>query len=87
VLKHFKFKLFFNVEPNPNIESMAHVGSNSCQGAFSSILESIIVGTKACSHSDINLQSNRSSKLEPLDFFKPLTKKKPKRFYEKNRVF
>jgi len=48
---------------------MAHVGSNSCQGAFSSILESIIVGTKACSHSDINLQSNRSSKLEPLDFF------------------
>jgi hypothetical protein len=25
--------------------------------------------------------------LEPLDFFKPLTKKKPKRFYEKNRVF
>jgi hypothetical protein len=23
VLKHFKFKLFFNVEPNPSIESMA----------------------------------------------------------------
>jgi hypothetical protein len=43
VSKHFKFKLFFNVEPNPSIKSMAHVGSNSTKEfliAFLKALES-----------------------------------------------
>ncbi len=87
VPKHFKFKLFFSVEPNPNIEPMAHVGSSSCQGASSSKLESIRVGTKACSHSNTNLENNKSFGMEPLNSFKPFAKKKPKRFYEKNCAF
>jgi hypothetical protein len=41
VLKHSKFKLFFNVEPNPSTKLMAHVGSSSCQNVFNNIPKSI----------------------------------------------
>ncbi len=87
VLKHFKFKLCFNVKPNPNIESMAHVGSNSYQGVFNSILENIRIRIEACPCSNTNLESSRSFGMESLDFLEPLAKKKPKRFYEKTCVF
>jgi hypothetical protein len=87
VLKHVKFKFFFSVEPNPSIKSMAHVGFNSFQKASSSTFESIKVETKAYSHSNTKLQNNISSKLEPLNFLKPLIKKKPNKFYEKICVF
>jgi hypothetical protein len=85
--KHFKFKLFFNVEPNPSIESMAHVGSSSCQGAFNNILESIKVKIEACLCSNTNPKSNGSFGMEPLDSLEPNFEKKPKRFYEKTHVF
>jgi hypothetical protein len=87
VLKHFKFKLFFNVEPNLSIESMTPVGSSSYQRASSSTFENIKVKTKACLHSNTNLEQIISSEMEPLDSFKPLAKKKPMRFYEKTHVF
>ncbi len=86
-LKHFKFKLFFNVELNHSIESMAHVGSNSYQGVFSSILESIIIIIKVCLCSSTNPKSSRSFGMESLNSLEPLVEKKPKRFYEKTRVF
>jgi hypothetical protein len=66
---------------------MAHVGFSSSQKAYSSTLEGIRIKTKACPCSNINPKSSRSSRMEPLDSLKPLAKKKPRRFYEKNRVF
>jgi hypothetical protein len=66
---------------------MARVGFSSYQGAFSNIFENIKVKTKACVHSNTNLEKIISSKMKPLDSFKPLAKKKPMRFYEKTHVF
>lgn len=85
--KHFKFKLFFNVKPDPSAKSMAHVGSSSCQRTSNSTLESIRVKTKACACSNNNPKSNISFGMEPSDSLKPPAKKKPRRFYEKTCVF
>jgi hypothetical protein len=87
VSKHFRFKLFFNVEPNLSIQSMAHVGSNSYQGVFSNILESISIGIEACPCLHTNPENNRNFGMESSNSFVPPAKKKPKRFYEKTRVF
>jgi hypothetical protein len=87
VLKHFKFTLFFNVEPNPSTKLMAHVGSNSSQKNFNSIPKSIRVGIIACSHSSINSKRIKSYGTKPLDFLKLPIKKKPKIFYDKTCVF
>jgi len=86
VPKHFKFKLFFNVEPNPSTKSMAHVGSNSCQGVFSSIPKSIRIKTEACPCSNTNLEISKSFGMEPLNSFEPFAEKKPKKSYEKTCV-
>jgi hypothetical protein len=87
VPNHFKFKLFFNVEPNPSTESMAHVGSNSCQRVFSNIPKSIRIRTQACLCSNTNIESSKFFGMEPLNFFEPPAEKKPKRSYEKTCVF
>jgi hypothetical protein len=41
VPKHFKFKLFFNVESNPSIESMADLGSNSTKEFLVAFLKAL----------------------------------------------
>ncbi len=53
----------------------------------SSIHESIRVKIEACLHSNTNLKSSRSSRMEALNSLEPPTEKIPKRFYEKTRVF
>jgi hypothetical protein len=75
VLKHFKFKLFFNVEPNPNTKLMDHVGPSSCQKAYNNIPKNIRVKTKACSRSSTNFESTKSYGMEPLDFLELLLRK------------
>jgi hypothetical protein len=65
VLKHFKFKLFFNVEPNPSIKLMAHVGSNSYQKASNNIPKSIKVGIEVCLHSSTNSESIKVMEWNP----------------------
>jgi hypothetical protein len=87
MLKHFKFELFFNVEPNPRIKLMAHVGSSSCQKDFNNIPKSIRVRTKVYPCSSTNYESIKSYGMEPFDSLKLLAKRKPKRSYEKTRVF
>jgi hypothetical protein len=75
VPKNFKFKLFFNGEPNATSNSLPHVAFN-VQAAFSSTISP---------SSSSNPKSRKNGK-EHVEFVEPL-EKKPRKSYEKTHVF
>jgi len=74
VLKNFKFKLFFNGEPNATSDSLPHVASNAQTTSSSTISPS----------SSNNLESKKNGK-EFVAFVEPL-EKKPQKPYDYTHV-
>jgi hypothetical protein len=71
----FKFKLFFNDEPNVTLDLLPHVASN-VQAASSNII----------SLSLSRIPKSRKNGKESVEFVEPF-EKKPRRSYEKTCVF